>query len=274
MKTKSINFSKFSSINIGETIEVALLENPTDFSDDYYLIGSCNNILMGQNPPKLMKLSKIYDYIRIDENTLKIGGATPSGRIASFCKKHNIANFEFVSHLPGTLGGLVYMNAGLKEYEIFNNLLRISTTNGILQKSDINFGYRFTNIKEPILEASFTLEYGFDETKVNLFKEMRSNQPTKPSAGSCFKNPKNDYAGRLIEAVGLKGKRVGGMEFSKVHANFLLNSGGGTFKDAISLIQEAQKRVYKEFYIWLECEIVILDKSYMGKNSPLLKPLP
>ncbi|MEA2090793.1 MAG: UDP-N-acetylmuramate dehydrogenase [Campylobacterota bacterium] len=263
MKTKSINFSKFSSINIGESIEVTLLENPNEFTNDYYLIGSCNNILMGTQPPKLMKLSKKYDYIKVEDNSLKIGAATPSGKIASFCKKHNIANFEFLSHLPGTLGGLVYMNAGLKEYEIFNNLLYISTTKGDLQKSDINFGYRFTDIKEPILEATFSLQYGFDEEKVKLFKEMRSNQPSRPSAGSCFKNPKGDYAGRLIEAVGLKGKRVGGMEFSVEHANFLVNSGDGTFKDAISLIQEAQRRIYKEFDILLECEIMILDKRYM-----------
>ena len=100
---------------------------------------------------------------------------------------------------------------------------------------------------------------------------MRSNQPSTPSAGSCFKNPEGDYAGRLIEAVGLKGKRVGGMEFSSEHANFLVNQGDGNFDDAIYLIKEAQRRVFKEFNIWLECEIVILDKSYMGKGSPLIK---
>ena len=264
MKTKKIDFSKFSSINIGATLEVSLLENPKDFTSEYYLIGSCNNILIGTQAPKLMKLSKCYDYIKIEDNTLKIGGATPSGKISSFCKKHNIANFEFVSHLPGTLGGLVYMNAGLKEYEIFNNLIRIKTTAGYLDKDAINYGYRCTNIKEPILEATFIIEYGFSEEKLELFKKMRSNQPTAPSAGSCFKNPKGDYAGRLIEAVGLKGKRFGGMEFSSKHANFLVNYGDGIFEDAIALITEAKKRVYDKFGIMLECEVVILDKKYLG----------
>jgi UDP-N-acetylmuramate dehydrogenase len=264
MKTKKIDFSKFSSINIGDTLEVSLLENPNDLTPQHFLIGSCNNILMGTQPPKLMKLSKSYDYIKIEDSVLKIGAATPSGKIASFCKKHNIANFEFISHLPGTLGGLVYMNAGLKEYEIFNYLISIKTTKAALHKDDITFGYRFTNIKEPILEATFALEYGFDEEKVALFKKMRSNQPSIPSAGSCFKNPEGDYAGRLIEAVGLKGKRVGGMEFSTEHANFLVNCGGGIFEDAIFLIEEAQKRVYDKFGISLECEVVILDKRYLG----------
>ena len=271
MKTKKIDFSKFSSIKIGQSLDVTLLENSSDFNESYYLIGSCNNILLGNNPPPLMKLSKKYDYIKQEDNTLIVGGATPSGKIASYCKKHNIANFEFVSHLPGTLGGLVYMNAGLKEFEIFNHLKSISTCKGIFDKKNIDYRYRYTNISSPILEARFDLEYGFDEQKVELFKKMRANQPSTPSAGSCFKNPDGDYAGRLIEAVGLKGKRIGGMEFSTQHANFLVNHGGGTFDEAISLIQEAQKRVYTEFDIWLECEIQVLDKRFMSDSSPLIK---
>lgn len=272
MKTKNINFSKFSSFKIGTAIDVTLLDDCETLPNDYYLIGSCNNILIGTQPPPLVKLSKKYDYIKIEGNTLKIGAATPSGKIASFCKKHNIANFEFVSHLPGTLGGLVFMNAGLKEYEIFNNLISISTCDGELNKKEIDFGYRFTNISSPILEATFELTCGFDETKVEMFKKMRSNQPSTPSAGSCFKNPDADYAGRLIEEVGLKGVLKGGMSFSEEHANFLVNNGNGTFLDAIFLIQEAQKRVYEKFKIWLECEIAVLDVRYMGENSPLLNP--
>jgi len=272
MTSKKINFSKYSSIKIGGEVNVALLEKSSDFSDKYFLLGSCNNTLVGTQPPPLMILSKNYDYIKIENNTLKIGGATPSGKIASFCKKHDIANFELVSHLPGTLGGLVYMNAGLKEYEIFNYLISVETTNKLYKKEEIDYGYRYTDITSPILEVSFELSKGFDPEKVAMFKKMRSNQPSTPSAGSCFKNPQGDYAGRLIEAVGLKGKRVGAMEFSTVHSNFLVNHGEGTFDDAIYLIQECQKRVYKEFSIWLECEIIILDTRYMSSSSPLIKP--
>lgn len=270
MSQKSINFSKFSSIKIGDTLDVHVLQDCGIPENNPYLIGSCNNILIGEQTPPLMILSKKYDYIKIQENKLIIGAATPSGKIASFCKKHNIANFEFVSHLPGTLGGLIKMNAGLKEYEIFNNLISINTCDGIKEKTEIQYGYRYTNIDTPVLEATFNLQYGFDTEKVELFKNMRSNQPSTPSAGSCFKNPEGDYAGRLIETVGLKGKRVGGMEFSTVHANFLVNADNGSFDDAIYLIQEAQKRVYDEFKIWLECEIVVLDERFMGKDSPLL----
>jgi len=156
------------------------------------------------------------------------------------------------------------MNAGLKEFEIFNSLLEIRTPEGIFKKEKISFGYRTTDIKSPILEASFQLEYGFDVQKVAMFKKMRANQPATPSAGSCFKNPKGDYAGRLIEAVGLKGEARGAICFSKQHANFLVNNGGGIFEDALWLIEEAKKRVLETFNISLECEIVILEKGYLS----------
>ncbi len=259
MQFRSIDFSQYSSFKIGGIFDVALLKNDFKNINQYYLIGSCNNTLIGSNPPKLMMLDKMYDYIKIQNNLLKIGGATPSGKIASFCKKNNIANFEFVSHLPGKLGGLVFMNAGLKEFEIFNHLVNITTPFGIRTKESLSYGYRCTNIDEPILEASFHIEYGFNLEKVAIFKKMRANQPSIPSAGSCFKNPKDDYAGRLIEAVGLKGQKVGAMEFSTQHANFLVNHGDGCFEDAIFLINEAQKRVFEVFGIKLELEIIILD---------------
>lgn len=263
MHFKTINFKSYSSLKIGNTLEVAILDDCNDPYQEYHLIGSCNNSLIGSNPPKLMMLDKKFNYIKIEDNYLKIGGATPSGKIASFCKKHNIGGFEFLSHLPGKLGGLVFMNAGLKEYEIFDNLIEITTCSHIKPKCEINFSYRFTDITEPILEASFKIKYGFDATKVTLFKKMRLNQPSTPSAGSCFKNPVGEYAGKLIEDVGLKGFRVGSMEFSTHHANFLVNHGDGKFEDAIYLINEAKKRVLTQFNIRLECEINILNKNYI-----------
>ena len=272
MKTKQIDFSKYSSFKLGGTFEVALLEDDFSEIEHYYLIGSCNNTLIGNNPPPLMMLDKKYDFIRLEENILSIGGATPSGKIASFCKKHNLANFEFLSHLPGKLGGLVYMNAGLKEYEIFDKLLSVRTTEGTKERDAIKYGYRYTDITKPILETSFQVEYGYSQERLTLFKKMRQNQPSTPSAGSCFKNPQGDYAGRLIEDVGLKGVMQGGLCFSQEHANFLVNSGGGVFEDAIRLIQEAQKRVYEAFGIWLECEIIILERLYLTQASPLLNP--
>ncbi|HEX5709764.1 MAG TPA: UDP-N-acetylmuramate dehydrogenase [Sulfuricurvum sp.] len=264
MNTKSVDFSKFSSIRIGPIAEVALIENDI-VPQGRIIVGSANNLLVSPTPPPLMILSKQYDFIRIEGNRLIIGAATPGGRVVSFCKKNNIAHFEYLSKLPGTMGGMLKMNAGLKEYEIFNHLISIRTPSGWIPKEKIQYGYRTTSINEVVFEAAFECEEGFSLEKLEMFGQMRSNQPNEPSAGSCFKNPQGDYAGRLIEAVGLKGQRVGAMAFSEIHANFLVNYGQGTYEDALSLIQEAQKRVQDQFGIQLQCEVVILSDTIVTK---------
>ncbi len=265
MNSKIIDFSKFSSIRIGPVTEIALIEDDI-VPKGYVIVGSANNLLVSPNPPPIMILSKQYDFIRIEENRLIIGAATPGGRVVSFCKKNDIAHFEYLSKLPGTVGGMLKMNAGLKEYEIFNHLIAVRTPSGWISKKEIEYGYRKTSINEVIFEAAFELSRGFSFEKLEMFAQMRSNQPNEASAGSCFKNPPGDYAGRLIEAVGLKGKRVGAMAFSEVHANFLVNYGGGTFGDALFLIKEAQDKVLESFGITLQCEVVILCDTIVTKK--------
>lgn len=260
MNSKTIDFSKFSSLRIGPIVEVALIENDI-VPQGHTIIGAANNILISPTPPPIMILSKEYDFIALESDRLHIGAATPGGRVVSFCKKHDIAHFEYLSKLPGTLGGMLKMNAGLKEYEIFNHLIAIRTQSGWKKKEEIEYGYRKTSINEVVFEAIFEAEKGYSQDRYEMFNQMRSNQPREPSAGSCFKNPPNDYAGRLIEAVGLKGLYQGAMTFSNVHANFLVNTGGGTYEDALTLIKEAQSRVKREFDIDLQCEVVIIDKN-------------
>jgi len=257
MNTKTIDFSKFSSIRIGPVVDVALIENDI-VPKERTILGAANNVLISPTPPPLMILSKEYDFIRLEDDGLHIGAATPGGRVVSFCKKNDIAHFEYLSKLPGTLGGMLKMNAGLKEYEIFNHLIAIRTMSGWIPKEDIEYGYRKTSINEVIFEALFEAEKGYSTERYEMFNQMRSNQPHEPSAGSCFKNPQGDYAGRLIEAVGLKGYRIGAMAFSEVHANFLVNMGGGTYEDALTLINEAQVRVKREFNIDLQCEVILI----------------
>ncbi len=255
---RKVDFSKFSSIKIGPEIEVRLIDEIEPKREGEFIIGGANNLLISDNPQPLAMLSKKFDYIKIENNELIIGASTKSGRIFSFVKKSDIKNFEYLGKLPGTLGGLVYMNAGMKNDEIFNNLIKIKTSKGYLYKEDIEYGYRYTKIDDIIYEAVFSIEYGFDSEKVELFTKMRSNQPKKPSPGSAFKNPPNDYAGRLIEAVGLKGYQIGDASFSQVHANFLVNLGNATFEDANTLLQQAQKKVFENFGIPLELEVKIV----------------
>lgn len=256
--TKTINFSTFSSIKIGPTLDVLLLDSIIPLPEGYKLIGGANNLLVSPTPPPLAMLDKCFDFIRLEENVLHVGGATPGGKILSFAKKHDLAGFELMQKLPGTLGGMVAMNAGLKEWEIFNDLIAIRTEHGWSEKSKIEHGYRFAKIEGVVYEATFTCKRGFDENLLAMFKRMRDNQPKEPSAGSCFKNPVGHFAGKLIEEAGFKGKQVGAMMFSNVHANFLVNLGDGTYEQATELITAVKEEVFKRFGVKLEKEIIIL----------------
>ena len=254
---KTIDFSTYSSLKIGPKVDVHIINTRQNCSD-YTLIGGANNLLISPNPPKLAMLGKEFDFIEEINDLLHIGCATASGRILSYAKKHDIANFELMQKLPGTLGGMVCMNAGLKKWEIFNNLLAIRTESGWISKEKIDFGYRYANFNGTVFEAKFEIQKGFDFELLNMFKKLRDNQPNFPSAGSCFKNPKDNFAGKLLDEAGLKGYRVGNISFSQTHANFLINHGNGTFEDAINLINKAKKEIFERFGINLELEIEIL----------------
>jgi len=258
MFLKTIDFSKYSSIKVGQPTEVLMLEINDTFPTDRYLIGGANNLLVSPAPPPLMMLSKDFSTISQKDNLLTIGAAMPTGRIVSYAKKHNLAGFEFFSKLPGTLGGMLAMNAGVKSYEIFDILHSIKINNKWVLAKDIEHGYRFSHLNGIATHAKFEVKEGFDSILLEHLFKLRSNQPNTPSAGSAFKNPKGDYAGRLIEEVGLKGVKQGAMQWSDIHANFLVNLGGGTFEEASFLIDLAKKKVLTHFDILLKEEIKVL----------------
>ncbi len=255
---KTIDFSRFSSIKVGEPIRVLMLERGDSIPLNRVIIGHANNLLVSFNPPPLMMLSKDFSFTMLEDNLLTIGCATPMGKVLSFAKKYDLAGFEFVAKLPGSLGGMIAMNAGVKSYEIFNILDAVKIDGIWVEKKDIEYGYRFAKLKGVATEVKFKIKKGFDNTLLSELVTLRSNQPKTASAGSAFKNPKGDYAGRLIEAVGLKGVSQGAMQWSEIHANFLVNHGGGSFKEAKYLIDLAKSRVFDEFGIELQEEIQIL----------------
>ena len=259
MYTKTIDFSRYSSIKVGQPTEVLMIETGDIIPTNRYLIGGANNLLISPTPQPLMMLSKDFAFIEENKSYLTIGAAMPTGRIVSYTKKYNISGFEFCSKLPGTLGGMLAMNAGVKSFEIFN-ILHSVEVNGIwIAKEDIEHGYRFAKLDGIATAVKFKIVKGFNqESLLAELLTLRSNQPHDPSAGSAFKNPEGDYAGRLIEAVGLKGFRKGDMAWSEVHSNFLVNLGNGTFEDAKHLINLAKQKVLQEFNIELKEEIKIL----------------
>ncbi|WP_108064076.1 UDP-N-acetylmuramate dehydrogenase [Poseidonibacter lekithochrous] len=253
---RTIDFTKYSSIKIGPTVDVLVINEIADYSE-YQIIGRANNLLLSSNAPKFAILGEEFDYIRREDNLLYVGCATTSGKLLTYVRKNNIANLEFLAKLPGNLGGLVKMNAGLKSWEIFNYVHSIKTKDGYIKKEDVNYSYRHTQLNTIVYEVVFNIEEGFSKDKLKEFNKMRDNQPHIPSAGSCFKNPKDDYAGRLIEAVGLKGYKIGNMSFSQEHANFLVNLGGGTYEEAVEIINLAKCRIKDQFNIDIEEEVII-----------------
>jgi len=258
MYLKTINFSKFSSIKVGVPIEVLMIERNDPTPRERFIIGHANNLLVSSNPPPLMMLSKEFSFIELDKDILTVGCATPTGKLLSFAKKNNLAGFEFISKLPGSMGGMIAMNAGVKSYEIFNIIDAIKIDGVWKTKDQIEHGYRFAKLNGIATMLRFRVKKGFDRDLLETLISLRSNQPKTASAGSAFKNPQGDFAGRLIEEVELKGVSKGAMQWSEVHANFLVNHGGGTFEEAKYLIELAKEKVYKKFGIKLQEEIEIL----------------
>ncbi|CAM3331073.1 UDP-N-acetylmuramate dehydrogenase [Helicobacter labetoulli] len=262
MQTKLINFATYSSLKIGSPLEVSLIQTPKDcslaLSNNMQIIGKANNLLVSPKAKKLAILDKTFSYITDYGEYIEVGGAYSSGRIFSYFKSHNLNGLEFLQALPGSLGGLVKMNAGMKQYEIKSILHSINVNGEWHNVSSFPMNYRDSGITGIILAARFYKKTGFDTMLYQQCNALRKHHPKEPSCGSCFKNPKNDYAGRLLESVGLKGYRINDIALSEQHANFLVNKGKATFEDALALIEFAKKRVFELSGIALECEVQIL----------------
>ena len=264
--TRLVDFSKFTSVRIGGVHEIFEVDSLEDLNSAEFLgavmIGGGNNLLVSPNPPKMAMLGKSFDYINLefcDEKIcLEIGAATKSAKIYNFCKQNNIAHLEFLKNIPGTLGGLIKMNAGLLKFSISDNLTHVRLARGWVRKEEISFSYRHSGIDEAILGAKFELQSGFDASISDAISAKRANQPKGASFGSCFVNPEGHFAGALLEEDGLRGYAIGGAKFSEEHANFLINFNHASFEDATSLINLARARVLEKFGVELKTEVCIL----------------
>ncbi|MBR2494139.1 UDP-N-acetylmuramate dehydrogenase [Helicobacter sp.] len=256
-----IDFAKYSSLKIGGVTPVVVLEKSDKESfvamRKYRYIGHAYNLLVSPNALNLAMLSREFDYILESEEWVEVGAMTPSGKIFAFFRKHNLRGLEFLQALPGSAGGLLMMNAGMKQYEMKDCVLS-ACVNGIWTQ-DLGLAYRHSAICGLISAVRFRKKPGFREEVLQACKIMRKTHPKLPSCGSCFKNPKGDYAGRLLELAGLKGFMKNGVGFSEQHANFLVHRGGASFEDVLWVIEYAQKKVQDRFGILLEPEVRILD---------------
>jgi UDP-N-acetylmuramate dehydrogenase len=198
------------------------------------------------------------------------GGGLSIVELLTQCSRKGLGGLEFLAGIPGTVGGAVAMNAGAFGNDMGSMVQEIQavTQQGDLvtiSRSQLNFSYRESSVSEGtvIVRARFQLKHESPEIVSNrvadYFTRRKESQPLEyPSAGSVFKNPPNDYAGRLIEQVGLKGKRVGGAMISPKHANYIVNTGGARAKDILALMELAREKVREETAIELEPEIRVI----------------
>ncbi|MBW2312749.1 MAG: UDP-N-acetylmuramate dehydrogenase [Deltaproteobacteria bacterium] len=195
--------------------------------------------------------------------------------LTGLCTKSGLAGLEFGAGIPGTIGGWVAMNAGIGPREVKDVVesveLQVPGEDAprTLDAADLDFRYRELHGTAPgsvIVGAVFRVEQSTPEAvqaEVDaLLAQRAGSQPLDaPSCGSVFKNPPGDFAGRLIETVGLKGTRVGGAEISPTHANFIVNRGGATAADVLGLIETARERVAREAGVELETEVRIVGRN-------------
>ena len=246
-----------------------ILKFAKKYSIQTHFVGSGSNLLVADSgidgivltPAKALTQLEFNDGLVIAESGVMLG------RLVKECNKRNLTGVESMIGVPGTLGGALVMNAGAFGGEISNYLhsVEIMNMSGEIKTyypGDIDFAYRFSTLRtdEFVLLARFDLKEEdsiiIQEKRNQASKGRKTNQPLKfRSAGSVFKNPKENAAGYLIDQAGLKGTRVGNAEISKHHANFFVNHGHARSSDITALIRLARKTVYKKFGIKLELEV-------------------
>ncbi len=213
----------------------------------------------------------------VDERAVHAAAGVASPKVARFAAMHDLVGAEFLAGIPGTVGGALAMNAGCYGGETWRIVRDVTTLarDGSLRvrkPSEYQVGYRHVSLapehalqQEWFVAATFELDAGSGteaRARIRDFLARRiATQPLgKPNAGSVFRNPPGDYAARLIEACGLKGRRIGGAQISDKHANFIVNLEGARAADIEALISLAQQTVMVKYGIGLECEVRVVGE--------------
>lgn len=237
----------------------------------YFLLGSGTNVLVTDSGFRGAVISLDGDFAQFtyESTIVTSGAAVPLARLAGDACDRSLSGLEFATGIPGSVGGALFMNAGahgratgdiLLDAEILDHTLSLHT----FRAEELQLSYRASGIATGAIVcfARFSLSPGKREDiqrkRQEFFDFRRSRQPRQPNAGSIFKNPPQDAAGRLIDAAGLRGHRSGGAKISELHANFIVNCGNATATDVLTLIELAKEIVHKKFGISLALEIQVL----------------
>ena len=281
------NLSKYSWFNLGGPAKIVFkpknLNELSIFLKNLYGVNKIKVLGVGSNvvirdggfDGIIIKLGKSFSRISIFENNMVIAGAAALDRnVSNFALNNSLSGFEFLSCIPGTIGGGIRMNSGCYGEEISKILISVQAMdlNGkirIIYSADIKFSYRGCNLDDDLIFISATFK-GKNENKLNIQKKItklveskKKDQPSKiKTCGSTFKNPENNKAWSLIKNSGCAGMKIGDAHISEKHCNFFVNKGNAKSKDLENLIHKVKAKVLKDTGIKLELEIEIV-----GENS-------
>ncbi|HUI87753.1 MAG TPA: UDP-N-acetylmuramate dehydrogenase [Anaerolineales bacterium] len=242
----------------------------------YFILGGGSNVLVsdqGVRGVTVLNRAKAVRFESGDDPKVWVESGVVFSNLANRCAARGLSGLEWAATVPGTIGGAVYGNAGAFAGDMAGSLIWAE----VLTESSrehwpverMEYSYRASVLKRApgkavVLAAQLSLKNATKEevsVKIGQFSERRkSTQPPGASLGSMFKNPEGDYAGRLIEAAGLKGTRIGNAEISTVHGNFFVNHGRTKAADIRALIELAQRTVQGKFGVMLDLEIELVGE--------------
>tara|TARA_B100001057_G_scaffold13815_1_gene13131 strand:- start:13780 stop:14685 length:906 start_codon:yes stop_codon:yes gene_type:complete len=285
---KDVNLSNYSWFNLGGNADYFYKAQSKDQLIEFlkyskkknlktHIIGAGSNTLFRDKGVRgaIIKLGSNFSTTKlIKKNIIETGAATPDRKVANFAKDNGLGNLEFLSCIPGSVGGAIIMNSGCYKNEISNILISIKAIdiNNFseieIKKEDINFSYRGTNLPEDLIIISAKLKglntkiEEIEERQNRYIKEKKISQPSQiKTCGSTFKNINKDRkAWKLIKEAGCSNFKEGDAMISQKHCNFFVNNGKASSTDIENLINKVKKRVYEKTGINLELEIKIVGE--------------
>lgn len=239
----------------------------------FKLLGGGSNILISDQGVRGLVIHNQTSGIAVEGSTVIVDSGVGTITLTRRCIDEGLSGFEWAIGIPGTIGGAVYGNAGAHGGDMAGSLIEVQVMTpigeAVMTKDDLAFQYRSSILKREglpfvILSAKLGLVPD-DPVAIRALAEeynatRKRTQPPGATLGSMFKNPPGDYAGRLIEAAGLKGTQIGGAQISDKHANFFLNTGDATAADIKALIELTREKVMAQFGVELELEIELVGE--------------
>ena len=249
----------------------AIIKYLQNTDHDYYIVGNGSNLLVGDKGFEgvILHLGNQFATVEVMDTSIRAQAGAMLGAVAKVALQTELTGFEFAAGIPGTVGGAMVMNAGAYDGEMRQIVKQVNVLNQDgdileLDNDTMEFGYRTSILKSRpliVLETVFSLQKGKQEIiqeKMDIFaQKRRDKQPLEfPSAGSTFKRPEGNFAGKLIMDAGLRGYRIGGAQVSEKHCGFVINVGNATAADVSELMEDVVEKVKDQFQVELEPEII------------------